>query len=265
MMADVRIWGLLKLVKVPAYNNQVRVQGIDPGIGDNMDIELWDVTDDPATDAAIWNWNSWLVTEAERDELVALMISLGPANEPGPECQAAYYQSDEPQTGASKTTAPVGGWTPELILADTIRKSDNLKPEGSSFQPDHVGVPDFWFESKHTGADLVTTAGLIDTWGKAIYTQFGQTIPSKKFAFVADRGDGIPEATCDGIDDFMSIAGYVAAANAEFTEFIVARTSKTNTQFMEHGEGRKNRFDPLWPAQEHQDSLLLSETCILKN
>ncbi len=43
---------------------------------------------------------------------------------------------------------------------------------GASFQPDDVGVPDFWFEAKHTGDDLQTTGSSVEVWGKAAYQQF---------------------------------------------------------------------------------------------
>jgi len=126
-MTDVRVWGIGKVVKQPAYNQQVRVQGIDPGLKDSLDVELWETSEDTAVDPETDYWNSWFVTEAERDDLVTLMESLGPANEPGPSNQFSYYQSDEPQTGASQTTAPDGGWTNQKILADLTRKPNQHK------------------------------------------------------------------------------------------------------------------------------------------
>ncbi len=40
----------------------------------------------------------------------------------------------------------------------------------------------------------------------------------------------------------MEIAAYVADADAELTEFIVSRTSKTNSQFMEHGQSNPGSY-----------------------
>ncbi len=120
MAGEVRIWGIVKAQKAPAYNNQVRVQGIDPALGDSLTVPQWDLGEDPATDPPSHYWNCWRTSR--RDDLVGLLESLGPANDPGPQNQTSYYQSDEPQTGASRTMAPLGGWTNKLVLADLLRK-----------------------------------------------------------------------------------------------------------------------------------------------
>ena len=133
------VWlvSVMRTVKVPAYNNRVRFTGLDVSLEDSLDHELWLAADDPLADDSEWAWNSWFLVPADADILIAdVLTDLGPINIPDPQCQGAYYDSREPQTGASATTAPVGGWTGDLILADAFRKPDaGLQVFAPAFSP----------------------------------------------------------------------------------------------------------------------------------
>ena len=121
------VWlvSVMRTVKVPAYNNRVRFTGLDVSLEDSLDHELWLAADDPLADDSEWAWNSWFLVPADADILIADVLTfLGPVNIPGEQCQGAFYDSREDQIGASATTAPVGGWTEELILDDLFRKPD---------------------------------------------------------------------------------------------------------------------------------------------
>ncbi len=133
------VWivSVMRQVKVPAYNQQVRLTGLDVSLGDSLDQMLWLAGDNSLTDDPEWAWNSWFLLPANADILIAdVLTDLGPINIPDPQCQGAYYDSREPQTGASATTAPVGGWTGDLILADAFRKPDaGLQVFAPAFSP----------------------------------------------------------------------------------------------------------------------------------
>lgn len=128
----VRMWSIIKADKKTAFNNLVRAQGFDPGLQDSLDVPLWNVADDPSVDSESWYWQSWGgKTEQFFNDLVAAMALLGQLNHGGPPTQGSYYRDDEEQTGATKTTAPVGGWTNELVLADLVRKPDQLQVDST--------------------------------------------------------------------------------------------------------------------------------------
>ncbi len=134
-MNHVNVWSILKIVKKPAYNQQVRTTDLDPGIVDSINIELWEAGEDVLADTPDYVWNSWPLSPEEADILVNDVINkLGEetVNDPGPQGQAYYYRSDDPREADSETgtatTAPTGGWTNPSVMADLTRKQFALKP-----------------------------------------------------------------------------------------------------------------------------------------
>ena len=105
--------------------------------GDVADVPLYDVPGEVLDGAHTWFWHTWVLPKVATEEqsftadaLTGVCESRGPANVPIPGCANAYYRSDEDQTGASTTTAPVGGWDTEQILNSVdarLRSPDNLQ------------------------------------------------------------------------------------------------------------------------------------------
>ncbi len=85
-----------------------------------------------------------------------------------------------------------------------------------------------WCEAdKHV--DLATLA--VTDWGDPAYTRLTQGVNSNRFAFVADRGDGLPELT-GSIDDFMKSASTLALST--FAVWFGFRNTNAAAILLEH-------------------------------
>lgn len=130
---SVGVWSLLAAAGRQAYSEDVRRLGLDINLKDSLKIPLWLLADDAAVDPAAWFWNFWILTLDDADTLINEVIANhGPVNGNSPQHRASWYRTDEPQTGASTTTAPAGGWTNGVILLDPFRHPDAFKVDDNA-------------------------------------------------------------------------------------------------------------------------------------
>ncbi len=122
---------IAKEAKVEDYNEKAKNAGIGiPTLGDAMTTALWDEALDTEVDGNTHQVCSWSDLSAdERDKLIDIATSLGPANNPGPQNQASFYDfSEEESEPPTVSTQPIGGHTPTSIFDDLLRKPGRLKP-----------------------------------------------------------------------------------------------------------------------------------------
>ena len=126
---DVRTVVLVRRNGSQGYNLELK----DPPLNASRDVAIKPLYPFPGPvvdDGHIWIEHTWVQSLADAAVLKAILESRGPANVPGPGCAVAYFRSDEDQTGASSTTAPVDGWdTTEILISSDarLRSPDNLQ------------------------------------------------------------------------------------------------------------------------------------------
>ena len=104
---------------------------------------------------------------------------------------------------------------------------------GGAFSPEDIADLVLWAEADMTGSDLVLSGSKVTTWGKAAYAQLTQGTDAKRPTFVADAGDGLPELTWDGSDDFMESASL--SYTRDLTIYLIGGYTGANRQLYWYG------------------------------
>lgn len=143
-MAGVRVWARVTVGHGPQYVDTIRDNGHDPTsdpLLDSITVETWSLAL-PESGPNDGMWNSWWMTEAEWAAMEPDLKAIpgGNHNQGNPGTNIATYASNEEQVAegqpATKTKAPFGGWTKELVLDDDgIRSNEACKVRSVEPEP----------------------------------------------------------------------------------------------------------------------------------